>query len=86
MNAFILKDKIYSFKKADVDVYIKTCKLLDTSIMKLTQKVAEGDLESLVALMYCSLRDSKGMSFEEFKKMNCDEYGLLVNLLREVNQ
>lgn len=85
-NAFILKDKIYSFKKANVDVYIQVCKMLDISFVRLTQRMSEGDLEALVATMYCSLRDNKGMTFNEFKEISCGEFELLSTLFTEINK
>ncbi|HJG96053.1 MAG TPA: hypothetical protein K8V90_03000 [Romboutsia timonensis] len=85
-NAFILKDNIYSFKKANVDVYIKACNHLNISLVELSKRMNENDLESLVTIMYHSLRDSKDMTFEEFKQIDIEEFELLSKLFIEVNK
>lgn len=85
-NAFILKDNIYSFKKANVDVYIKACRLLDISLVELSKRMNENDLESLITIMYYSLRDSKDMTFEDFKQIDIEEFELLSKLFIEVNK
>ena len=85
-NAFILKDNIYSFKKVNVEVYIKVCNQLDISLVELSKRMNENDLESLVTIMYHSLRDSKDMTFEEFKQIDIEEFELLSKLFIEVNK
>ncbi len=85
-NAFILKDNIYSLKKANVDVYIKACRLLDTTFTRLNMIMNEGDLEALMAIMYCSLRDNKGMTFDTFKQIDIEEFELLSTLFKQVNE
>lgn len=85
-NAFILKDNIYSFKKANVDVYIKACKHLNIGLVELSKRMNENDLESLITIMYYSLRDSKDMTFEEFKQIDIEEFELLSKLFIEVNK
>ena len=85
-NAFILKDNIYSFKKANVDVYIKACKHLNISLVELSKRMNENDLESLITIMYYSLRDSKDMTFEDFKQIDIEEFELLSKLFIEVNK
>ena len=85
-NAFILRGRMYSFKKANVDVYMQVCKLLDISFVVLTQRMSECDLEALVSTMYCSLRDNKGMTFDEFKEISCEEFELLSTLFTEINK
>ena len=85
-NAFILKDNIYSFKKANVDVYIKACNQLNISLVELKKRISKNDLESLVTIMYYSLRDSKDMTFDMFKEISIEEFELLSKLFIEVNK
>ena len=85
-NAFILKDNINSLKKANVDVYIKVCKHLNISLVELSKRMNENDLESLVTIMYYSLRDSKDMTFEDFKQIDIEEFELLSTMFIEVNK
>lgn len=85
-NAFILKDNIYSFKKANVDVYVKVCNQLNISLVELKKRMSKNDLESLVTIMYYSLRDSKDMTLEEFKQIDIEEFELLSTLFIEVNK
>ena len=46
----------------------------------------ENDLESLVTIMYYSLRDSKDMTFEDFKQIDIEEFELLSTMFIEVNK
>ena len=85
-NAFILKDNIYSFKKVNVDVYIKACNQLNISLVELKKRISKNDLESLVTIMYYSLRDSKDMTFDMFKEISIEEFELLSKLFIEVNK
>ena len=85
-NAFILKDNIYSFKKVNVEVYIKVCNQLDISLVELSKRISKNDLESLVTIMYYSLRDSKDMTFDMFKEISIEEFELLSKLFIEVNK
>lgn len=85
-NAFILKDNIYSFKKVNVEVYIKVCNQLDISLVELSKRMNENDLEALMAIMYCSLRDNKGMTFDAFKQIDIEEFELLSTLFKQVNE
>lgn len=85
-TAFILKDSIYSFKKADVEVFINVCDSLDINMIELNDKLNRQDLRALVHLMYFSLIDKKNLAIEDMYKLSLQELELMLELYTEVNK
>ncbi|CEN75446.1 hypothetical protein [Paraclostridium sordellii] len=85
-TAFILKDSIYSFKKADVEVFINVCESLDINMIELNDKLNRQDLRALVHLMYFSLIDKKNLAIEDMYKLSLQELELMLELYTEVNK
>lgn len=85
-TAFILRDSIYSFKKADVEVFINVCESLDINMIELNDKLNRQDLRSLVHLMYFSLIDKKNLAIEDMYKLSLQELELMLELYTEVNK
>lgn len=85
-TAFILRDSIYSFKKADVEVFINVCESLDINMIELNDKLNRQDLRSLVHLMYFSLTDKKNLAIEDMYKLSLQELELMLELYTEVNK
>ncbi|CEN94302.1 hypothetical protein [Paraclostridium sordellii] len=84
-TAFILRDSIYSFKKADVEVFINVCESLDINMIELNDKLNRQDLRALVHLMYFSLTDKKSLDIEDMYKLCLQELELMLELYTEVN-
>lgn len=85
-TAFILRDSIYSFKKADVEVFINVCESLDINMIELNDKLNRQDLRVLVHLMYFSLIDKKNLAIEDMYKLSLQELELMLELYAEVNK
>ncbi|WP_270647193.1 hypothetical protein [Paeniclostridium hominis] len=85
-TAFILRDSIYSFKKADVEVFINVCESLDINMIELNDKLNRQDLRALVHLMYFSLTDKKNLAIEDMYKLSLQELELMLELYTEVNK
>lgn len=85
-NAFIFRDNIYSFKKADIGVYIDVCKHLDINIVELNRKLNDVDLETMLTVIYYSLNDSKELKVEDLKCMSIEEYELISKMFSEVQK
>ena len=84
-TAFILRDSVYSFKKADVEVFINVCESLDINMIELNDKLNRQDLRALVHLMYFSLTDKKNLDIEDMYKLSLQELELMLELYTEVN-
>lgn len=85
-TAFILRDSIYSFKKADVEIFINVCESLDINMIELNDKLNRQDLRALVHLMYFSLTDKKNLDIEDMYKLSLQELELMLELYTEVNK
>lgn len=85
-TAFILRDSIYSFKKADVEVFINVCESLDINMIELNDKLNRQDLRALVHMMYFSIIDKKNLAIEDIYKLSLQELELMLELYTEVNK
>lgn len=85
-NAFILKGNIYSFIKANVGVYIETCYELECTLIELQERIAAIDLEAMIVLMYCSLRDRKELTIQDLKELDIEEFALITEMFQAVNK
>ena len=85
-NAFIFRGNIYSFKKADIGVYIDVCKYLDINIVELHRRLNNADLEAMLTVIYYSLNNSKELTVEDLKSMSIEEYDLVSQMFSEVQK
>lgn len=85
-TAFILNKNVYSFKKADVDVFVNVCNSLDINITQLRDLMNEQDLRVIVHMMYYSIRDRKDLTIEDMYGLDAEHLGLLLDLYIEVNK
>lgn len=85
-NAFIFRGDIYSFKKADIGVYIDVCKYLDINIVELHRRLNDADLEAMLTVIYYSLSNNKELTIENLKSMSLEEYELLSQMFSEVQK
>ena len=85
-TAFILRDSVYSFKKADVEVFINVCESLDINMIELNDKLNRQDLRALVHMMYFSIIDKKNLAIEDIYKLSLQELELMLELYTEVNK
>lgn len=85
-TAFILNKNVYSFKKADVDVFVNVCNSLDISITELRDLMNKQDLRAIVHMMYYSIRDRKDLTIEDMYGLDAKHLGLLLDLYIEVNK
>ncbi len=85
-TAFILNESIYSFKRADIDVFINVCNSLDISITELRDKLNRQDLKAIVHMMYYSIRDRKRLTIEDMYRLDAEHLELLLDLYIEVNK
>ncbi|MBC6003377.1 hypothetical protein ACQQ2T_07850 [Paraclostridium tenue] len=85
-NAFIFRGDIYSFKKADIGVYIDVCKYLDINIVELHRRLNDADLEAMLTVIYYSLSNSKELTIEDLKSMSLEEYELVSQMFSEVQK
>lgn len=85
-TAFILKNGIYSFKKADVSVFIDTCESLDINITELRDKLNKQDLRVIVHMIYYSIKDRKGLTLNDMYNLDAEHLDLLLQLYIEVNK
>lgn len=85
-TAFILKESIYSFKKADVNVFINVCNSLDINITELRDKLNKQDLRAIVHMMYYSIRDRKELTIEDMYRLDAEYLELLLDLYIKANK
>lgn len=85
-TAFILRDSIYNFKKADVEVFINVCESLDINMIELNDKLNRQDLRSIVHMMYYSIRDRKELTIEDMYKLDAEYLALLLDLYIKANK
>ncbi|MEG2056813.1 MAG: hypothetical protein RRZ84_02745 [Romboutsia sp.] len=85
-TAFILNNDIYSFKKADVSVFINTCESLGINITELRDKLNIQDLRAIVHMIYYSIRDRKDLTIEDMYELDAEHLELLLQLYMEVNK
>ncbi|MBX9179362.1 hypothetical protein HCG68_00125 [Paeniclostridium sordellii] len=85
-NAFIFRGDIYSFKKADIGVYIDVCKYLDINIVELHRRLNDVDLEAMLTVIYYSLSNNKEVTIEDLKSMSIEEYELISKMFSEVQK
>ena len=85
-NAFIFRGDIYSFKKADIGVYIDVCKYLDINIVELHRRLNDADLEAMLTIIYDSLSNNKELTIEDLKSMSLEEYELVSQMFSEVQK
>lgn len=85
-TAFILNKNVYSFKKADVDVFVNVCNSLDINITQLRDLMNEQDLRVIVHMMYYSIRDRKDLTIEDMYGLDAEHLWLLLDLYIEVNK
>ena len=85
-TAFILNESIYSFKRADVGVFIGTCESLGINITELRDLMNKQDLRAIVHMMYYSIRDRKRLTIEDMYRLDAEHLELLLQLYMEVNK
>lgn len=85
-TAFILNKNVYSFKKADVDVFVNVCNSLDISITQLRDLMNKQDLRAIVHMMYYSIRDRKDLTIEDMYGLDAEHLGLLLQLYIKANK
>lgn len=85
-TAFILNNDIYSFKKADVGVFINTCESLGINITELRDKLNIQDLRAIVHMIYYSIRDREDLAIEDMYELDAEHLELLLQLYMEVNK
>ncbi|MDB8790876.1 hypothetical protein PN398_09075 [Romboutsia sp. 1001216sp1] len=85
-TAFILKESIYSFKKADVNVFVNVCNSLDISITELRDLMNKQDLKAIVHMMYYSIRDRKELTIQDMYRLDSEYLELLLDLYIKANK
>lgn len=85
-TAFILNESIYSFKKADVNVFVNVCNSLDISITELRDLMNKQDLKAIVHMMYYSIRDRKELTIEDMYRLDAEYLELLLDLYIKANK
>lgn len=85
-TAFILNKNIYSFKKADIDVFINVCESMNINITELRDLMNKQDLRAIVHMMYYSIRDRKELRLEDMYELDAEHLELLLQLYIEANK